>query len=82
MDTTAAKASRQAEKGEKGESLSPLSPYKEFLSVPELAALMSVTPKTAEKWVERGKVPSARVGGTRRIRRRDIDEIFEKAKLS
>jgi len=54
---------------------------KKYLSTRDLASLMSVTPDTARHWVAIGAVPSVRIGGTRRIRRADIEEIFEKEKL-
>jgi excisionase family DNA binding protein len=57
----------------------PKSPHstKEFLSVRELSELLSVTDRTAANWVGRGVLPSARIGGIRRVRPADIEALFE-----
>jgi excisionase family DNA binding protein len=58
----------------------PLSPHppKEFLSVKELSELLGVTDRTAWNWIGEGIVPSIRVGGVRRIRRSDVEAMFDR----
>jgi excisionase family DNA binding protein len=51
---------------------------KEFLSTREMADIMGVTYRTAGRWVADGAVPSARIGGTRRIRRSDLEAMFKR----
>ena len=50
---------------------------REFLSIRQVAALLGVTEWTVKNWVYDGHLPSAKIGGTRRIRRSDIDRLFE-----
>jgi excisionase family DNA binding protein len=50
---------------------------REFLSIQQVAALLGVTEWTVKNWVSDGHLPSAKIGGTRRIRRSDIDSLFE-----
>ncbi len=49
----------------------------EFLTVADLAVLMRVSRETAYLWCRSGDVPARQIRGTWRIRRRDIEEMFE-----
>jgi excisionase family DNA binding protein len=55
---------------------------KEFLSANDLAALMGVHRRTVRLWLANGAIPSVRLGGARRVRRSDIDAMFDQAKAS
>lgn len=55
---------------------------KEFLSVPETAALLGVKDETAYEWARRGVLPAVRIQRTLRVRRSDLDEMFDKARVS
>ena len=68
MQTTIAESPSQAE--------IPLS-RREFLSERQTAELLGVTEHTVKVWVREGHIPSAKIRGTRRIRRSDIDSLFE-----
>ncbi len=48
----------------------------EFLTVADLAALMRVSRETAYLWCRSGDVPARQIGGTWRIRKRDVEEMF------
>jgi excisionase family DNA binding protein len=50
---------------------------KEFLSIRDVAALLGVSEWTVKNWVYDGHLPSAKIGGTRRIRRSAIDALFD-----
>jgi excisionase family DNA binding protein len=50
---------------------------REFLSVKQAATLLGVSDWTVKAWVRKGHIPSRVIGGTRRIRRSDIDAIFD-----
>jgi excisionase family DNA binding protein len=71
MQHTAASSTRQPKSA---------SHPKEFLTVAEFAALFGVAERTAWTWVGRGLVPSTRIASTRRIRRSDLDALFEKGR--
>jgi excisionase family DNA binding protein len=50
----------------------------EFLTVPEIAELLTLNPQTIRNWIGRGGLPAVRVGSRRvRIRRSDLDRLLE-----
>jgi excisionase family DNA binding protein len=51
---------------------------REFLDAAQLAQLLGVSRRTAYRWIHDGEVPSARVGGVRRVRRSDLDALFDR----
>jgi len=48
-----------------------------WLTTTELAKLCGVTTPTARRWVDEGKIPAARFGVTRRIRREDAEDYLK-----
>lgn len=51
---------------------------KEYLTLNEVAELLSVNPETVRRWSNDGSIPAAKVGGIWRYRKVDIDRLFEK----
>jgi excisionase family DNA binding protein len=49
-----------------------------FLTVEQAAELLQVHPNTVYLWLQDGKLAGAKIGGTWRIRRSDIDAFWEK----
>jgi excisionase family DNA binding protein len=49
-----------------------------YLTVTEMAALMRVCKETAYIWCRSGEIPARQVGGTWRIKRSDLEEMFVK----
>lgn len=45
----------------------------EFLTLPEVAALLRIGERTAYDLARAGRIPAAKVGGQWRIRRTDLD---------
>ncbi len=66
MPATASKAPTPAEE-------SP-----EYLTIADLAALMRVSTDTAYTWARTGRVPASRVGGVWRVRRSDLEALFDR----
>lgn len=54
----------------------------EFLSIEEAAKLLGVDYKTIYRLVRSGEIPAARIGRVYRIKRRDLDEFFERSKAA
>ena len=50
-----------------------------LLTVPEVAAIFQVTAQTIRNWIDHGTLPAVRVGRAFRIRRQDVDALFERA---
>jgi len=50
---------------------------REFLSPAQAAELLGVTEYTMKVWLREKAIPSVKIRGTRRIRRRDIDRLFD-----
>lgn len=48
-----------------------------FLTVNEVAEMLKVDIETVYRWLKTGKLPGAKVGGAWRIRKSDIDNMFE-----
>ena len=51
----------------------------EYLSVPEVARLLSVNPTTVRGWIGRGRLPAIRSGRAYKIKRTDLDQLRETA---
>ena len=51
----------------------------EFLTVKEVAELLKMSEATVRKWCREGVLPAVKLGKSYRIRRSDIDKLFEKA---
>jgi excisionase family DNA binding protein len=49
----------------------------EALSVKNVAALLSVSRPTVEKWIKDGHLPSLELGGCRRVLRTDLQAFLE-----
>jgi len=49
-----------------------------WLRISEAAAYLSIHPKTAYDWAARGLLPTARIGGTRRVDRIALDAGLER----
>ena len=48
----------------------------------EVAEYLSVDPKTVYRLIQSGQLPAAKIGGVYRIKVSDVDEFFERRKLS
>ena len=53
-----------------------------FLTLKEVAEYLSVDPKTVYRFIQSGQLPAAKIGGVYRIKVSDVDEFFERRKLS
>jgi excisionase family DNA binding protein len=53
------------------------SSYEPWISVSDAAEYASVSEDTLREWVARGWLPNRRVGRVQRVRRSDIDLLFE-----
>ncbi len=51
-----------------------------YLTIEETAELLKVHYNTVYRWVVSGKLPAAQFGDSWRIRKSDIDALFEKGK--
>ena len=49
-----------------------------YLTVSETARLLKVHPKTVFRWLESRQLQGCKIGRTWRIRRSDIDKLFER----
>ena len=49
----------------------------DILNLKEVAQLFKISEITARKWCVVGKLPAIKIGAHYRIRRKDIDNIFE-----
>ncbi len=48
----------------------------EFLTVAEIATLLSLNPQTVRNWIDAGKLPAYRVGRRVRILKADLDAVL------
>ena len=48
----------------------------EYLSIPQLAAMLKITPQTLRRHIREGQIPAARIGGHWRVRRSDLEALF------
>lgn len=49
----------------------------EFLSVEEVSAMLRISPQTIRKHIREGKLPAARFGHFWRVRRSDLEALFD-----
>ena len=49
----------------------------EILNLEETARMLKIGVVTARRWCKSGKLPAIKIGNHYRIRRKDIDRIFE-----
>ena len=52
----------------------------EFLTIREVAHLLKLSEATIRKWCREGRLPALKLGKAYRIRRSDIDRLFEQAR--
>ena len=52
----------------------------EFLTIREVAQLLKLSEATIRKWCREGRLPALKLGKAYRIRRSDIDRLFEQAR--
>lgn len=48
-----------------------------LLTVDQLARELSVTRRTIYNWMEQGKIPSYKIGGSRRFRLEEVYQVFQ-----
>jgi excisionase family DNA binding protein len=48
-----------------------------FLTVAEVAELLKLNQQTVRNWIDQGSLPAVRVGRRVRIRRSDLERMFE-----
>jgi excisionase family DNA binding protein len=48
----------------------------ELLKVHECAEAIRVSVQTVRKWIRTGTLPAVRIGGTIRVRRRDLEQLL------
>ena len=51
---------------------------KTLLTISEAAERLGISYQSAQKWVERGEIPSVRVAGRRRVPAAALDEIIRR----
>lgn len=56
----------------------PINSNEEILTLVEVAALLKISQITARRWCKSGKIPAIKIGNHYRIRRLDIDKLFDK----
>lgn len=50
----------------------------EFLTAEEVAALLRIAPQTARRLIRQGETPAARIGAKWRVRKSDLEAIFDR----
>lgn len=53
---------------------------KEYLTLKEVAELLTVSESTVYRWTAEGKLPGTKIGDVWRYRKEDIDKLFENGK--
>jgi len=56
-------------------------PQRPFLTIQDVAKLLDLDYKTVYRMVVSGQLPAAKLGGSYRIRRADLDTFFERMKV-
>ena len=54
----------------------------QYLSQKETAALLSVTPRTIEKWIKAGKLPAIKIERAVRVLKSDVIALIDKSKMT
>ena len=58
-----------------------IEPLDDFVSVPEAAAILQVSPSTIWRWIDRGDLSASRIGRRAvRLRRRDLHAVVKPAR--
>jgi len=52
-------------------------PGKEILTIPQVAEILQVHVNTIWRWIYLNRIPSVKLNGARRIRRKDLDRWIE-----
>ena len=52
--------------------------HAEFLSVEDVSAMLRITPQTIRRHIREGKLPAARFGRFWRVRRTDLEALFDR----
>jgi excisionase family DNA binding protein len=50
-----------------------------LLTVPQVAALLQVTPQTIRNWIDHGTLPAVRIGRAFRIKHQDVAALLDRA---
>lgn len=50
---------------------------RELLTTSEAAVILRATQRTIYRWIEAGVLPAAKIGGRWRIRRKDVEALFD-----
>ncbi|WP_028924228.1 helix-turn-helix domain-containing protein [Pseudonocardia acaciae] len=53
-----------------------MNPRDDLLTYAEAAAVLGKKPRTVERWVRDGVIAAIKVGASRRIERRELDDYF------
>lgn len=53
----------------------------EFLTTRQIADLLKISEVTVRKWCREKRLPAVKFGRSYRVRRADIDRMFEQAKV-
>ena len=51
----------------------------EFLTTRQVAELLKLSEATVRKWCREGRLPAVKLGKSYRIRRSDLDRLFDQA---
>lgn len=51
----------------------------EFLTVAEIAAILKLHQQTIRNWIDRGELPSVKIGRSVRVKRVDFERFLEDA---
>lgn len=46
-----------------------------LLTVPDAAAVLSVSPRSIRKWIASGRLPAVHIARAVRVRRRDVERV-------
>ena len=65
-----------------GAAGAPLAADDEFLRLADVAERLGVRPPTVRSWIARGQLSAIKLGRTIRIRRCDLGEMLERARVA
>lgn len=63
-------------------SARPLDPAQRFLTIPQVAAELGVTPRTVWNWIGGGLLPTHRFVGAVRVSRADLESFIARGRNS
>ena len=55
-----------------------LAEREQFLTAEEVATMLKIAPQTARKLIRQGSIPAARIGAKWRVRRSDLEALFDR----